>query len=397
MKKSGFIQWMLRYKEYSALKAENVIARINQLSDDVCSACSIMPVFANDTSSALAKWKMQVSKQRNFSSAEKKDLDLLRDYLEMIELTNVSYDVVGKSSLEKYCDVMKMSYSYKPVLILSIIQAHENGMAGSYEAVTNFFINYYKNRLQDGKIVEKKDSLFAKETIDVESAKKIIENDPIKAFKQAGVVNYVPITGYLDVTSEYLFEMDETEGIKATCYNRLDNYYNKLILSKEENPFEQLRMLLEQIESCELRDKCIAAFNRCYIKESSERLEETLDENKKNELIISDGDTRKVGKLVRETMGSLSQSGYRFGESMINECLSKEWSKSTLGLYYPLFRLYDETIPLEVQTRDHIGNSRYYSKVYIFGQTKVLLTSEWYKESKDRYIRWFNSILTLNC
>lgn len=72
---------------------------------------------------------------------------------------------------------------------------------------------------------------------------------------------------------------------------------------------------------------------------------------------------------------------------------TKEWSKKTLGLYYALFKPYDPSQPIENQTKDYRNNNRYYGKVFTFGDSQVLLTCEWYKESKKLYINWFNNLI----
>ena len=108
---------------------------------------------------------------------------------------------------------------------------------------------------------------------------------------------------------------------------------------------------------------------------------------------ISIDEESKIGKLVRETMMKLSESGFVFREDLFCECLTKKWSKDNLGLYYPLFKIVNEDQPIENQTKDYLGNNRYYSTVYSFGDKRVLITSEWYKENKIKYIHWFNELI----
>ena len=110
-------------------------------------------------------------------------------------------------------------------------------------------------------------------------------------------------------------------------------------------------------------------------------------------LLISNEDERKIGKIVQDSMQKLSESGFIFDNSLYSLFYTKEWSKKTLGLYYALFKSYDPSQPIENQTKDHRNNNRYYGKVFTFGECQVLLTSEWYKESKELYINWFNSLL----
>ncbi len=71
---------------------------------------------------------------------------------------------------------------------------------------------------------------------------------------------------------------------------------------------------------------------------------------------------------------------------------SLEWSKKTFKLYYPFFKIVDPKMPLALQKRDYLGNNRYWKQVFSFGNGDVLITSEWYKESKPLFINWFHHI-----
>ena len=396
MKKTGFSQWLLNYKEFGALKASNVVARLNSLSDAVCTLNNDHTVFENEKYSDLVKWRMRAQEVISFSSTEKKDIDLFADYLQMIELTHLTYEVDEKSALETYCETMKMSYSYKPVLILSILNAREAGKKGSYNEAVEEFVLFYRKRIGEGLIAEKKESIFATEITDYSGAKSVIENNPIAALKKAGIVQFSPADNYLDVTSEYMFETKDVEDIKRACNKRLTEYYNRLCSMHDENKedsYERLRSLLLRVEPIELRNECLKAYEEIY-KERGFISEQDTKAKTFERLRILESDDRKIGKLVRETIKELADSGFTFSDSQYADYLTLEWSKRVLGIYYPLFRILDPGIPVDKQIKDSRGNARYYRQIYDFGGVQVLMTSEWYKESKQKYIKWFNDVIS---
>ena len=61
-------------------------------------------------------------------------------------------------SLIEYCEKMSMSYSYKPVLIMGLIQ--NQGIITLDEAAS-FFLQFYSTRLEQGLIAEKKNSIYS--------------------------------------------------------------------------------------------------------------------------------------------------------------------------------------------------------------------------------------------
>jgi len=95
-------------------------------------------------------------------------------------------------------------------------------------------------------------------------------------------------------------------------------------------------------------------------------------------------------------MAALSENGYVFSETQIINFQSAEWSKKMLGLYYPLCKSFDESKSISEQRIDHLGNGRYWNRVFRFGNHQFLITSEWYKQSRPLFIKWFNSLSCTN-
>ena len=82
------------------------------------------------------------------------------------------------SSIMNYCEKMSMSYSYKLVLILSLIQG--NGGITLDEAAS-FFLKFYSTRLELGLIAEKRNSIYSNLKCTFEQVKQNIKNNPVKA------------------------------------------------------------------------------------------------------------------------------------------------------------------------------------------------------------------------
>ncbi len=73
-----------------------------------------------------------------------------------------------------------------------------------------------------------------------------------------------------------------------------------------------------------------------------------------------------------------------------------DWSKKTFKLYFPFMKVVNPSDNIDLLKRDSRGNNRYWNKVFTFNERTVLITSEWYKESKPLFISWFNSLACTN-
>lgn len=108
---------------------------------------------------------------------------------------------------------------------------------------------------------------------------------------------------------------------------------------------------------------------------------------------LSLSDTRKVGVLIKEELTRLSKAGCAFSDSEIASFTDINWSKQHMSVGYAFMKEYNPSLDVSVQRVDQRGNGRYWATVFSFGDKSFLVTSEWYKEDKPFFIRWFNQIL----
>lgn len=102
----------------------------------------------------------------------------------------------------------------------------------------------------------------------------------------------------------------------------------------------------------------------------------------------------KVGEFVRTAMKNLAESGYVFTDENLALMESVEWSKETMRIRYGFIR---KCTGKETSTRDEKGYLRFWSNVFTFGNTEVLVSSQWYdtpnaNANRDKFIEWYNSL-----
>ena len=99
----------------------------------------------------------------------------------------------------------------------------------------------------------------------------------------------------------------------------------------------------------------------------------------------------KIGEFVRTAMRNLSQSGYRFDASLLREMYTPEWSLEHFHTNKPFLKEYIEG---KTDNKGADGkNVRFWSEVFIFGNTSVLVSKEWYDRQYALFIKWYSSLI----
>ena len=91
-------------------------------------------------------------------------------------------------------------------------------------------------------------------------------------------------------------------------------------------------------------------------------------------------------------MSYLEEIGFVFEESLFQKMCTLEWSKKTFRLYYPFMKVVGPSDNIDLLKRDSLGNNRYWKHIFTYKNGSVLISSEWYKESKPPFVTWFNSL-----
>lgn len=116
------------------------------------------------------------------------------------EQTQPVSDKVRK--LIEYCETTRMTYSYKPVLILAFMKcADKNGHLKINKAV-QFIRDYYNERRKQGMIVEKKKSLYQNTDISDEQIRSNLLSNPIKVLAESDFFFFNPETQELSMSPE---------------------------------------------------------------------------------------------------------------------------------------------------------------------------------------------------
>ena len=126
-----------------------------------------------------------------------------------------------------FCNEMQMSYSYKPVFIMSFLSCmNEKGEAVLSE-VAEAFAWYYENRKKQGLLAEKKKCIFTKGSYTAKDVERLILSMPFKRFEGMGYMRHSKYLGIIQIDKSIMKTLDDNDisEILTYCTNALDKYW----------------------------------------------------------------------------------------------------------------------------------------------------------------------------
>ncbi len=124
---------------------------------------------------------------------------------------------------------MDMSYSYKPVLILSLLDGADASGCMSLADLTAAFRAYYKKRRDAGLPVEKPNSVYCREDATDSEIQRNILSNPFRRFEDMQMMRHTKTLGIIEVDPKVWKSLteQEKEEIRKVCEEKLEGYYAK--------------------------------------------------------------------------------------------------------------------------------------------------------------------------
>lgn len=132
------------------------------------------------------------------------------------------------ANLLNYCQEMKMSYSYKPVLILALLHAGKNGKITIANAA-DYILAYYQDRKARGLAAEKKKCIYLRDEITKQQVIANLLSNPVKALCESGYFFYNENDQVFSLSPELwgALERGSKAMITRICRQRLSAYYSE--------------------------------------------------------------------------------------------------------------------------------------------------------------------------
>lgn len=147
---------------------------------------------------------------------------------ETCEQVNSSESSEEKSmQLIEYCRSMRMSYSYKPLLILALLHAGDKDGCVSIQDAADYFRGFYSERKGRGLRAEKKKCIYLRDDVSLDQIIANLISNPVKALVASGYFFYDNETQVFRVSPDIWSALNC--GRKATltqiCKQKLKEYY----------------------------------------------------------------------------------------------------------------------------------------------------------------------------
>ena len=132
------------------------------------------------------------------------------------------------SELMNHLHCMKMSYSYKPVLILALLHAGKNGKI-TIEKAADYVLAYYQDRKARGLAAEKKKCIYLRDEITKQQVIANLLSNPVKALCESGYFFYNENEQVFSLSPELwgALEKGSKAMITRICRQRLSAYYSE--------------------------------------------------------------------------------------------------------------------------------------------------------------------------
>ena len=126
---------------------------------------------------------------------------------------------------------MTMSYSYKPVFILALLDQLNRDGEAALSGIVDSFTEFYESRIRLGKIPEKKPCIFTKGGYTQKDVERLILNMPFKRFEDMGFISHSKYLGTVKLDRSIVHRLtdEDRQNLKTDCEKALQRYYGELL------------------------------------------------------------------------------------------------------------------------------------------------------------------------
>lgn len=128
----------------------------------------------------------------------------------------------------KYCETTRLTYSYKPVLILAFLKCADKNGSMKLDKGVKLVRQYYEDRKLQGKKPENKKCIYLNDTVTDEEIRSNLISNPIKALTESGYFFFDNESQCLILTHEIWQFLGQSEKLRINkiCQMRLQKYFN---------------------------------------------------------------------------------------------------------------------------------------------------------------------------
>jgi superfamily II DNA or RNA helicase len=144
------------------------------------------------------------------------------------------WDIINASNIKEkfmeFVDKMDMSYSYKPVLLLAMLEHADRNGRVLIDDIIDYYIDFYEDRKKRGLAAEKKKSFVNNEEIDRSECKRNIFSNPFKRFEDMRFMEKCGDVEWVQFSSGVWRKLSQEEKvwIGKKCEERVGEYFRSI-------------------------------------------------------------------------------------------------------------------------------------------------------------------------
>lgn len=124
---------------------------------------------------------------------------------------------------------MTMSYSYKPVFVLALLDHMDEKGQARLEDIVQEFASYYEQRITCGLPAEKKPCIFTRGGYTDKDVEKLILSMPYRRFEDMGFIHHAKHLGMIQIEKAIIRRLDDAEKVymRKRCKEALLQYFGE--------------------------------------------------------------------------------------------------------------------------------------------------------------------------
>lgn len=172
----------------------------------------------------IGKAAVAISKALNLSDRQVQNVGALPD---SHHASQTSSDAVEE--LISYCAGMKMSYSYKPVLAMALLELHDKDWNLPISTAAKYFEKFYQQRRENGFPVELKKCIYQNPGVTLDQITANLISNPVRALVESGFFQYAPDINLFSLRPDLKKKLTEKNiaDILDICRKKLEQYYSR--------------------------------------------------------------------------------------------------------------------------------------------------------------------------
>jgi len=202
-------------------KAKNMISQI-ELTRKVVVQSETIEKYIRD-GKIVPDMEVPIGESRTFKYFNPERVKEFCKQFKWKEITNSNKKQLFIEMVEK----MTMSYSYKPVFMISFISVMNEDGTAQLDDVVDLFAEFYEDRKNKGLVIEKGNCIFTKDSYTKNDVKRLILNNPFKRFEDMSFMHHSKYVGTIQLDSCIAknLTVDEINLIEKICTKKIEEYY----------------------------------------------------------------------------------------------------------------------------------------------------------------------------